>query len=72
MNLTIDGALIQIVSDGKHHTFKHIRSAFISVYGGGYVPKSTIWYHLLKLQKENMISTFREGNRVYYVKVEHQ
>ena len=71
MMATIDGALIKVLENGKHYTIKTIRERFPTHYGGGRVPKSTIWYHLLKLQKEDMVRVIRDGSRVLYVRVKH-
>lgn len=71
---TLDGAIIRVLSDGKHYTIKNLYHAILdnaTLYEGP-IPKSTLWYHLLKLQKEGRIkSVSHDGsNRVEYYLVQ--
>jgi len=70
MMATIDGAILKTIEDGKHYTINTIRERFPAHYAGGRVPKSTMWYHLLKLSRENMIRAIHDGSRVLYVRVQ--
>lgn len=71
---TLDGAIIRIVSDGKRRTIKDIRYALrdtVEFYEHYHTPKSTLWYHLLKLCREGMIKSWNADGkiRVLYAKV---
>jgi DNA-binding transcriptional ArsR family regulator len=67
---TLNGAILRVLSDGKHYTIKNLYHAILdnaTLYEGT-IPKSTLWHHLLKLQKEGKVkSTHTDGcNRVEY------
>jgi DNA-binding transcriptional ArsR family regulator len=70
---TLNGAILRVLSDGKHYTIKNLYHAILdnaTLYEGT-IPKSTLWYHLLKLQKEGKVkSVSHDGsNRVEYYSV---
>ena len=67
---TLDGAILRVLSDGKHYTIKQIHHAILdnTTSYEGHTPRSTLWYHLLKLQREGKIKSksYEESNRVEY------
>jgi len=70
---TLNGAILRVLSDGKYYTIKNLYHAILdnaTLYEGD-IPKSTLWYHLLKLEKEGKVkSTHKDGsNRVEYYSV---
>jgi predicted transcriptional regulator len=70
MMATLNGAILRVLSDGKYYTIKNLRHAILdntTLYEGD-IPKSTLWYHLLKLQKEGKVKSksYDGSNRVEY------
>jgi len=70
---TLDGAILRVMEDGKHRTIKSIRQSLnttVEYYEWRSTPKSTLWYHLLKLCREGKLKSWNDGgNRVLYQKV---
>ena len=69
---TLDGAIMRVLSDGKHLRIEDVRSRIRitkELEEWHEVPKSTLWHHLLKLQKDGKIRSYHDGcntNRVLY------
>jgi predicted transcriptional regulator len=71
---TLDGAILRVLSDGNHYTIKNLYHAILlngTLYEGP-IPKSTLWYHLLKLQRVGKVKSYSCGgsNRVEYFSVQ--